>query len=161
MSWYAIRTAPNLENRARHVLAEAGHEVFLPTQIKIIRADRNGYRRSITAPLIPGYLFVRQVPWSLMRDAQFCGRRLLLGVLGMSGPEPIPDESVAAIRTIDGGDTPIKCIRPGDEITVRVGRFDRRRVVVSDVTHGKIQVAMLILGASRLVTIAPEQVEAA
>jgi len=162
MTWYALNTGRQLERRAFQVLRAEGFDPFLPIEVRVLRPDRRaGKRRSIRLPLIPGYVFAREIPWRLFHTAQFNGRRLLLGVLGPDGPEPIPDEQMAAIRSVDGTTTPLARIKPGDVLTIRLGYHDRRQVTVTDVMHGRLQVAMLMLGGYRLMTVDESKIEAA
>ncbi len=162
MIWYAIRTAPQRELYAERALREAGHVTFCPTMRRSARR-RDGRRHEWTAAMLPSYVFCADVvPWLSIRSAAISGRRLMLGVLGPDGiPSPIPSESIEAIRKFDGAPQPVQTLQPGDEITIRLGRHDIRRVKVSAVDHGRIQVALLMLGAWRLVDVRQEQVEAA
>lgn len=162
MIWYAIRTAPQRELYAEKALREAGHVTFCPTMRRSARR-RDGRRHEWTTAMLPSYVFCADVvPWLEIRSAAISGRRLMLGVLGPDGiPSPIPAESIEAIRKFDGAPQPVQTLQPGDEITIRLGRHDIRRVKVSAIDHGRIQVALLMLGAWRLVDVRQEQVEAA
>ncbi len=132
----------------------------------------------MTLPMMPGYVFVYgYVPWRVIERAQAvgdrvrfhiakdgerpAGRRLMWGVLGQGAPAPIDDDVIAAIARLDGAPQPAATYRPGDKVRIRIGRLDWREVTVTAVDHGRIQVAMLILGGSRLITLDEGQVEAA
>ncbi len=161
MTWYAIKTAPQLERRADEALREAGVETFLPMMQSVGR-DRNSRRRLYSVPMIPGYVMIRgNIPWRIIGSAQRYGRRLMWGVLGQGAPAPIDDDVIAAIARLDGAPQPAATYKPGDKVRIRIGRLDWREVTVSAVDHGRIQVAMLILGGSRLITLDEGQVEAA
>lgn len=57
MDWYVVSTKPNHEKHAERNIERMGVECFLPLlqEEKIIRRQR----RTVRAPLFPGYLFVR------------------------------------------------------------------------------------------------------
>ncbi len=57
MRWYAVRTLPRSEERARTNLRNQGYEVFAPRIARRVKtARRDGWK---TVPLFPGYAFVR------------------------------------------------------------------------------------------------------
>ncbi len=162
MTWYAIKTAPQLERHATAALQAAGVETFLPLCEVGTRPDRNGRRRVMSRPMMPGYVMIRgAIPWRLIGSAERYGRRIMWGVLGQGAPAPIADDVIAAIAKLDGAPQPAATYQPGDKVRIRIGRLDWREVTVSAVDHGRIQVAMLILGGSRLITVDEGQVEAA
>lgn len=170
MTWYAIRTASQLERHAAAALEAADCVVFLPMMQVTCRPDRNSRRRIIERPMMPGYVMVRDyVPWSTIANTRRYGSRVMLGVLSMAGgghnsggaPSPIDDEIISAIAKLDGAPQPAQSYRPGDRVRIRLGRLDTRDVVVSAVDHGRIQVAMLMLGGTRLLTVDEDKVEAA
>lgn len=57
LSWYAVRTKPHQEKQAELSIKRNGIECFLPMlkENKIVRR----LKRTVVAPLFPGYLFVR------------------------------------------------------------------------------------------------------
>lgn len=57
MGWYVVSTKPNHEKQAERNIERMGFECFLPRlqEEKIIRRQR----KTVSAPLFPGYLFVR------------------------------------------------------------------------------------------------------
>ncbi|MFZ0963042.1 MAG: UpxY family transcription antiterminator [Terriglobia bacterium] len=92
--WLAIYTRHQHENLAAHSLAYKGFEVFLPQYIAVRRwSDRT---KELSAPLFPGYLFLRG------RLEQRLSILTTLGVLGLVGfagvPAFIPDAEIEALR---------------------------------------------------------------
>jgi transcription antitermination factor NusG len=99
LRWYAIHVRSRHEFQIFDRLKLKGIEAFLPTVEKLRKwKDR---KKLVTFPLFPGYLFVR-----ITKDAQN-----MLEVLKIKGvvniictlpgePAPIPDEQVAALKTL-------------------------------------------------------------
>ena len=97
LCWYAIRMRSKFEQVASTTLAGKGYEQFLPLySSRRAWSDRS---KELDLPLFPGYLFCRF-------DAQERILPILTtpGVISIVGagkiPVPIPDEEIAAIRTV-------------------------------------------------------------
>jgi transcription antitermination factor NusG len=96
LHWYALRTRSRHEKVVREQLANQGIEPLLPTVKRLSQwKDR---KKEIEVPLFSGYCFVR-----------FAGEQKLpvlktVGVVDIVGsgqsPEAIPDEEIAAIKTL-------------------------------------------------------------
>jgi len=94
--WYALRTKSRHEKLVRDRLAGLGIEQLLPTVKRLSQwKDR---KKEIEVPLFSGYCFGR-FPWqertSILK---------LSGIVEIVGggyrPEPIPDEEIAALKTL-------------------------------------------------------------
>ena len=94
--WYAVRTRSRHEKLVRNRLAGLSIEHLLPTVVRLGQwKDR---KKEIEVPLFSGYCFAR-FPW-----ADRLAIQTVSGVVGIVGggarPEPVPDEEIAAIRTL-------------------------------------------------------------
>ena len=94
--WYALRTRSRHEKQVRDRLVAQGFEQLLPTVTRLSQwKDR---KKEIEVPLFSGYCFAH-FPW-----ADRLAIQTVSGVVGIVGggarPEPVPDEEIAAIRTL-------------------------------------------------------------
>src|ERR1700722_7433435 len=96
--WFAVWTRSRHEKAVAAMLANAGVQHFLPLKSEVRRwSDRE---QAVSIPLFGGYLFVRMNPDrdSLLQVIKAPG---IAGVVGNStGPLPIPNQQIEAIRTI-------------------------------------------------------------
>lgn len=94
--WYAIRTRARHEKVVRDRLAAHGIEHLLPTVSRLSQwKDR---KKEIEAPLFSGYCFAR-FPWEARRPVlMVAGVVNIVG--GGTGPVPIPDEEIEALRSL-------------------------------------------------------------
>jgi transcription antitermination factor NusG len=96
LRWYALRTRSRHEKLVREQLANQGIEPLLPTVKRLSQwKDR---KKEIEVPLFSGYCFVR------FASEQKLPVLKTIGVVDIVGadhcPEPIPDEEIAAIKTL-------------------------------------------------------------
>ena len=125
VSWFAVLTRPRHEKKAAVGLQEKGIKVFLPLCSTIHQwSDR---RRMIESPLFPSYLFVHACA---TQDARLVVLRTS-GVLAFVGNRgmgaAIPDEQIAAVKTIlERGVplTPHPFLNTGERIRIRGGCLD-------------------------------------
>lgn len=94
--WYALRTRSRHEKLVREQLANQGIEPLLPTVKRLSQwKDR---KKEIEVPLFSGYCFVR------FASEQKLPVLKTIGVVDIVGtghcPEAIPDEEIAAIKTL-------------------------------------------------------------
>lgn len=94
--WYALRTRSRHEKIVRDQLAKQGIEPLLPIVKRLSQwKDR---KKEIEVPLFSGYCFVR-----FALDHKLAVLKTI-GVVDLVGsghsPEPIPDEEIAALRTL-------------------------------------------------------------
>ena len=97
--WYAVWTRARHEFAVREDLSAKGLEVFLPTmQRNSMRRDR---KKTITAPLFPGYVFVHSV-LDKMLYLQVARTLGVVTVLGWRENEPlwIPDEQIESVKIL-------------------------------------------------------------
>jgi transcription elongation factor/antiterminator RfaH len=124
--WYAVRTQPRSEERARHNLKTQGFEVFTPRVARTVRhARRVEWRLS---PLFPGYTFVRL-------DASRQRWRPVDSTFGVSNivkiggtPAPLPVGLIEQMQSIadENGELTglVEAIAVGDRVRVLGGPFD-------------------------------------
>ena len=96
LRWYALRTRSRHEKVVRDQLANQGIEPLLPTVKRMSQwKDR---KKEIEVPLFSGYCFVRFASEQKLPVLKTIG---VVDIVGASHcPEPIPDEEIAAIRTL-------------------------------------------------------------
>lgn len=94
--WYAVRTKSRHEKLVRDQLEKQGIEPLLPTVKRLSQwKDR---KKEVEVPLFSGYCFVRFSQQDRLPVQKVSG---VVEVVGSgSRPEPIPDEEIAAIRTL-------------------------------------------------------------
>jgi len=118
--WYAVRTKPRQEGRARANLENQGFAVYLPhTWLDRRKAGRWQRVREV---LFPGYLFIA-VDAAHQAMAPI---RSTPGVLDLvrQGTEPLPvaDAIIEQLHTAEAklgeGDAPPQPFRPGDPLTI-------------------------------------------
>jgi transcription antitermination factor NusG len=105
-AWYALWTHSRCEQVVRDQLLAKGYYAFLPTVD--VWSRRRGARTLRTAPMFPGYLFVRHA-----MDRQACtdvyavrGLVRMLGS-GWDRPAPIADHEIDAIERVTVARTPV------------------------------------------------------
>ncbi|TKB95359.1 MAG: UpxY family transcription antiterminator [Nitrospira sp.] len=96
LHWYALRTRSRHEKLVREQLTNQGIEPLLPTVKRLSQwKDR---KKEIEVPLFSGYCFVH------FSSEQKLPVLKTIGVIDIVGsgqrPEPIPDEEIAAIKTL-------------------------------------------------------------
>ena len=96
LRWYAVRTRSRHEKIVRDRLAGLGVEQLLPTVRRVSQwKDR---KKEIEAPLFSGYCFTRFAWQDRTPVLKVSGVVAIVG--GGARPEPIPDEEIAALRTL-------------------------------------------------------------
>jgi len=97
--WYALWTRSHCEQRVHDQLAEKGFRAFLPTVE--LWSRRRGVRRVISAPMFPGYLFLRHA-MDKTAHVEVTKVRGLVRVLGERWDRltAIPDSEIQAIEQV-------------------------------------------------------------
>jgi transcription antitermination factor NusG len=92
--WLAIHTRHQHESLAARSLAYKGFEVFLPVYTRVRRwSDRI---KELSAPLFPGYVFLRA---ELSQQIRILTTPGVLGLVGFAGvPAIIPDAEIEAVQ---------------------------------------------------------------
>ena len=142
--WYAVRTKPRQESRARANLENQGFAVYLPhTWLDRRKAGRWQRVREV---LFPGYLFIA-VDTAQQATAPI---RSTPGVLGLvrQGIEPLPvadaiiEQLRAAEATLEEGNAPPQPFQPGDPLTKLDRAASNRRLAAGGAgggfSHGAI-----------------------
>lgn len=121
--WLAIHTRYQHESLAARSLEYKGFEVFLP-QYTVVRkwSDRT---KELSAPLFPGYVFLRGEPEYQLRILTTPG---VLGWVGFAGvPALIPDAEIDAVRqTVErrAHVEPYPFLKCGDWVRVKSGPLE-------------------------------------
>ena len=116
--WYALQTKPRHEKVVRDTLQRSGLELLLPIARYLRQwSDR---KKWIEAPLFSGYCFAR---FSLEERAIVQQSSGVIRIVGVTAPEPIPDDEIEAVRKLTAcqlpcescqdvvEDTPVEVIR--------------------------------------------------
>ena len=167
MTWYAFTVTPQLERRAWDGLATI---LIEPARLELQRPyrGRDGRRRTIARPLIPGYAIANvqgPIPWSLLRMIEWQGRPIIHDALRSGGaPRAIPAAEVerlaAYLRETDH--TGPGTLRPGAKARVSIGRHDDREAVIQRVlSESRCTVMMRLFGAEREVQTTVERLREA
>ena len=122
--WYAIWTNSHCEQLVHDQLRARGFDPFLPRIDMWSR--RGGDRRVISAPLFPGYLFLRHPAMSKASYIELCKARGLVRVLGERWDrlEVVPDGEIDGIRkALDARlpMTPHAYLRDGERVRILRG----------------------------------------
>lgn len=147
LRWYAAYIRPRAEAVAASSLEHVGYQVFAP------RVPTHHPRRGITsAPLFPGYLFIRhnleEHGWPLLnRVPQALG---LVQFDGVAAPIPdeVIDELMRRLDEINSTTSPWNTFHAGDTVRVRSGHLESLAQVVSEARspQARVRVLMEFLG---------------
>ncbi|MHC4528456.1 MAG: transcription termination/antitermination protein NusG [Planctomycetota bacterium] len=118
--WYAIYTRSRHEKVVRQVLEDRRIESFLP--LRNIVSQWKDRRKSVQKPLFPGYLFVRAQEHQLWQVTVIRGVAYVVGT--GTGPVPVPDKQVEAVRSLVEGPYPAvpwPLLQKGKRVRVTAG----------------------------------------
>jgi transcription antitermination factor NusG len=157
VGWYALRVRSRFEFSVREQLRAASIEEFLPTWEELTAwSDRTNLT---TRPIFPGYIFSRFSP---AHRGEVLSTRGVVGILGTNGPEPIPDEQIANLRTFVESRAAVAPCAYVVGVAVRVERGPFAGVE-GIVTRAKgvatLTISVEILGRSVSVALDPADVE--
>lgn len=167
MTWYAFTCSPQLERRAWDGLEKIHVE---PARMEIPRfyRSRDGRRRTIMRPLLPGYAIANvqgSIPWPLIRMIEWQGRPIIHDALRSGGaPRAIPAAEVERLAAYlrDTDHTGPGTLRPGARARVSIGRHDDRETVIQRVlSEAKCTVMMRWFGSEREVQTTVERLREA
>lgn len=124
-SWYAAQTRSRHEHLVAHHLGSRAIVHYFPTFTEThLWSDR---RKKIEVPLFPGYVFVRIAPVNGCRLSVLKVPGVVRLVGSSLGGTPIPDEQIAAVRTMVERNLPWTShpfLKEGDRVRVRGGALD-------------------------------------
>ena len=93
--WYALQTKARHEKVVRDRLERNGLELLLPTTHDLRQwSDR---KKRIEMPVFPGYCFAK---FSLQERGIVLQAAGVSRIVGVTAPEPIPDEEIEAVRKL-------------------------------------------------------------
>lgn len=121
--WYAVRTKPRQESRARANLENQGFVVYLPHAW--VHKRQAGHWQRVREVLFPGYLFIA-VEAHRQAMAPIRSTPGVLDLVRRAGqPQPVPDDIVqqlqAAERKLEGEQAAPHPFQPGDALTIVAG----------------------------------------
>jgi transcriptional antiterminator RfaH len=160
LPWFVVHTQPRRENVAETTLAGVCLETFCPRYRK--RTIIRGYRRTVSLPLFPGYLFARFEP------GRFRAVHYAQGVCGVvrAGDEPatVPAEMVEAVaaRLVGGYVRLTPGFVPGHRVAIAAGPLAGFEGVFEEWRSDHERVAILLdrLGYSARVIVDRDLVQA-
>lgn len=162
MTWFAFKTAPQLERRVWDGLEKVN---VTPARIEIARAyrGRDGVMRRSTRPLLPGYALASvrgPIPWPLLRMIEYKGRPIIHDVLRSGSiPSPIPaDEVERLIAYVEEPEGP-GFVRPGGRARVVVGHEPQAAVISRVLSESRCTVLMRMFGSEREVETTVERLQ--
>lgn len=156
--WYALRTAPQREHKAKHLLTERGIEAVVPTERRFFRRTRTRHKsQERTYPLVVGYVLIRAdggyVPWHLIFTAQTAP--YIKAIVGFGGrPAPIDDEPVNRLVLMSSSGVPYQnsvntrraSFSPGDPVQVTDGPFRGLEAKIEDISGCRAQIVVSMFG---------------
>jgi transcription antitermination factor NusG len=172
-SWYAIWTRSHCERLVEQQLTARGFSPFLPELATLRHSSGQALRQSAqraprnytkSAPMFPGYLFVRDA-MTKERYVEMLGVRGIVRVLedGWTRLTPVPESDIDAIRHIvESGVAvfPHPLLRHGDRVRVMNGPLSGiEGIFVTDSQQkGRLVVTIDLLGRSVAVEVSGEDV---
>jgi transcription antitermination factor NusG len=159
--WLAIHTRHQHESLAARSLAYKGFEVFLPVYTRVRQwSDR---LKELSAPLFPGYVFLRGELEHQLRILTTPG---VLGLVGFAGvPAFIPDEEIAAVRQTVARSArvePFPFLKCGDWVRVTNGPLEGLEgILVRHKGQFRLVLSVLLLQKSVAVEVDAWRVERA
>jgi transcription antitermination factor NusG len=123
--WYAVQTYARHEKAVAERMRTQGLNVFLPLVKEVHRwSDR---RKTVQLPLFSCYVFVQMYPTNedRLKALKTDGVLALVGVRGEG--TPIPEEQIAAVRTLVTQDLPWSThgfLKVGQRVRVRGGALE-------------------------------------
>jgi transcription termination/antitermination protein NusG len=162
-SWYALHTRPRHEKLVVTRLQERGVDTFLPIITEVHRwSDR---KKSVELPLFSCYVFAK----FLANRTQRLNVLRVNGVLGLVGSggegSPIPQEQIAAVRTVVESALPWSAhpfLKIGQRVRIRSGALDGLEgILVSRNGSSRLVISVDAIQRSLAVQVEGYQVEAA
>jgi transcription antitermination factor NusG len=121
-AWFAVYTAPRHEKFVQAQLMAKQVQSFLPLYT-VVRQWRNGVRREIEHPLLPGYIFVRLGAGDRLAVLQTAGVLYLVG--NGTSPTALDDHEIHPLRVgaQRGSLAPHPFLCAGDTVRIARGPF--------------------------------------
>jgi len=131
--WFVVGVRANFERNVSLNFQEKGYEVFLP--LYRTRRKWSDRHREIEVPLFTGYTFCRFDPARRLPILQTPG---VMNVVGSkaTGPIPVADAEIAAIRALLKSDLPVgpwPFMREGTHVTVERGPLSGVEGIITEV----------------------------
>lgn len=162
--WYAIRSKPHGEQRARLNLEQQGFEAWLPLYAKKRRHARK--LETVIRPLFPRYLFVRM-------DLTAERWRAVLSTYGVTelignadGPTAVPDGVIEAMQARAGPDGRFtlhraRLLEPGTRVRVLDGPMGGIEAIFQTANDTeRVTILLELMGRQHAVTVPATDIEA-
>lgn len=160
-AWYVLHTRSRFENKVNEGLERKSKEVFLPKVL--VRSKRRDRKVMIRVPLFPGYVFVKTDldPADQLDIVKTAGIVRFVG--NRSGPQPVPDEAIDALRVMVDTGLDISTgtrLKKGDRVIVVQGPFTGIRGTFARYRgRGRIVVNIDALGQFAAVEVNEDDIE--
>ena len=120
-AWYVAQVLSGTEQDVVEKIKAAGHEALAP--VEVIPERRHGVWRDIRRLVFPGYVFLR-VPMSPRMYYYIKQLRGVIRLLGVSSPEPVPDDEMQVVHTFANGGRDFglsKAVKDGQTVRITEG----------------------------------------
>lgn len=170
--WYALRTAPQREHKARDLLGRVGIEAVVPTELRYLRRTGNRKKVERAYPLVVGYVLVKSpgiyMPWHLVftpRTAPY-----IKAVVSFDGrPAPIDDATVqrlvamssAAVPYASSVNTRRASFSRGERVAVVSGPLKGLEAKIEDISQCRAHIVVSMFGKPHRVSLDLSDVSAA
>lgn len=145
LSWFAIHTHPQQEERAEGNLKSLNVETFFPISSQR-RYRANHRKKQVLRPLFPRYIFARFVLSDLLHKVRFT--RGVNDVVGCGGkPAPVDNEIIWTIKSRVGADGTINLdeqLQPGNKVKIEDGPFKDFAAIFERRLKGSDRVVLLL-----------------
>jgi transcription antitermination factor NusG len=158
MSWYALIVAEDAELKVVKRLSWLGMTAFVPTEDVIAGCMRTGVNRTVPAPMIDGYVFVRSPNWETIR-------KRIPQVFG-----PVRSDGLPAVLNSDDVDRMrllTRCamqsrhgFKVGDKVKISKGALKDLRTIVHAIKGQLATITMTALGKEHKVQVNINMVDA-
>ncbi|TIW68539.1 MAG: hypothetical protein E5V58_27070 [Mesorhizobium sp.] len=148
MRWFVIRVVPNTEKAVEESLGHVGIECWRPMEKKLRKAPHAKRQVVYSAPVFPGYLFVKVVN----KDATWSGILSVEGVIsvlgGRLGPVPVPERNLLVFKKKLGEKSTDKDVVEaafplGSEVLIEQGPFATFTGVIESVLEERSAVVLV------------------
>lgn len=161
--WVALYTHPRAEKMVSSRLEERGIENYLP--IRTCRHTWSDRIKTVSTPLIPGYLFARITLRQVTPVREVDGVSIVVGYHNMEHNETIPDQQILDIRHLVAAEDNIQVVHTSDLLRKQPVRIiDGRNKgmvgwVVQHYANGNFAISIREMGLSLVVEIADDLIK--
>lgn len=170
--WFALRTAPQREHKAKFLLGQRGLDVEVPTERRFLRRRGNFKGGERFYPMVIGYVLVRArdgaLPWHLVFNDET--KPYIKAVVGVSGlPAPIEDGAIERLRAMSCNGVPYESsintrrasFSVGDAVVITKGPLRGIEAKIEDISECRASIVVEMLGKRHAIGVELSSVSAA